>query len=428
MAHLTGVFQRGSAFYLRIVLPKGHPLSARYRNGRFVKSLGTCSHREALQRGLAKRAEVLCGFTPVVQLPALAPVAHTPAPPLAIVVAQPPAAVVVELKPTLTLRGVYEKWKDSKAPSADSENACLRAVVLFEECLGRKIDLHTLTRAQGDTFRAWLLTKDATSKTSRDRFTWVKSLLKYASRDLEAISKSPWEGLNIAHRTTARRRPWSPDELSTLFSQPLFTSYALPKDFKAGKDAAYWIPIIGLYSGARVGELAQLRTEDVITSGPIPLFSITDEGESQRVKSDSGIRVIPIHPELVRLGFLEYVEQVRNTSATALWPAMKMRDGRPGGYFSAWFGTFRKAAGLTEKYPDFHCLRHTVRTGMSRAGIDHKVQDELTGHKPQGSVGTRVYQQVSEDELVKAVAALEYPGLNLPRVFKSAGDYSKIES
>jgi hypothetical protein len=68
MAHLTGVFQRGSAFYLRIVLPKGHPLSTRYRNGRFVKSLGTCSHREALQRGLAKRAEVLCGFTPVVKM------------------------------------------------------------------------------------------------------------------------------------------------------------------------------------------------------------------------------------------------------------------------------------------------------------------------------------------------------------------------
>lgn len=96
---------------------------------------------------------------------------------------------------------------------------------------------------------------------------------------------------------------------------------------------------------------------------------------------------------------------------------------RPGGYFSARFGIFRKAAGLTEKYPDFHCLRHSVRTGMSRAGIDHKVQDELTGHKPQGSVGTRVYQQVSEDELVKAMAALEYPGLKLPRVFKSAGGY-----
>jgi hypothetical protein len=43
MAHLTGVFQRGSAFYLRIVLPKGHPLSAAYRNGRFVKALCTCT-------------------------------------------------------------------------------------------------------------------------------------------------------------------------------------------------------------------------------------------------------------------------------------------------------------------------------------------------------------------------------------------------
>lgn len=96
----------------------------------------------------------------------------------------------MELKAKLTLRGVYEKWNGSKAASADSENACLRAVVLFEQRLGAKIDIHTLTRAQGDTFRAWLLTKGATSKTSRDRFTWVKSLLKYVTRDLEAIPKS----------------------------------------------------------------------------------------------------------------------------------------------------------------------------------------------------------------------------------------------
>lgn len=62
-----------------------------------------------------------------------------------------------------------------------------------------------------------------------------------------------------------------------------------------------------MYSGSRVAELAQFRTEAVITSRPIPVFSITDEGESLRGKSDSGIRVIPIHQEPIRLGFLEYV-------------------------------------------------------------------------------------------------------------------------
>jgi hypothetical protein len=108
-----------------------------------------------------------------------------------------------------------------------------------------------LTRAPGDQFRAWLLTLSATSKTSRDPFTWVKSLLKYAVRDLELLTKSPWEGLDIAHKTTARRRPWRPEELALVFGEPLFTRYELPNDTKAGADAAYWVPLIGLYTGAR---------------------------------------------------------------------------------------------------------------------------------------------------------------------------------
>ncbi|MDP1782341.1 MAG: site-specific integrase [Hydrogenophaga sp.] len=292
----------------------------------------------------------------------------------------------------------------------------MRALVLCEECLG-PVDVTQLTRAQGDTFRAWLLTKGATSKTSRDRLNWLKTLLKYAARDLEVITKSPWVGLEIAHRTTARRRPWKPDELAMLFSQPLFTRYELPKEWRAGGAAAYWIPLIGLFTGARISELAQLRPEDVSTSGPIPHLGITDAGEGQQVKTSASVRSIPIHPELVRLGFLEYVEAMQKACERSLWPDLKLRMGRPGGFISQWFGDFRKTVGLIEQYPDFHCFRHTVRTHMSRAGVDHKVQDCITGHETGGSTGTRVYQHTDEQELMNAVLTLDYPCLVLPRVY-----------
>lgn len=413
MSQLTGLFQRGNAFYLRIVLPKGHLLLARHPGGRLVKSLGTCNPRDAARLGLQKRAEVLCGFEigqPRANVAALRPALATP--PIAPL--PPPAPPTLDL---LTLRHVYQKWSASKKPSKDTASACLRAVVLFEECLGSDTDMRTLNRAKGDEFRSWLLTKEATSKTSRDRLTWVKSLLKYAARDLEALHRNPWDGLDITHKTTARRRPWTPQELKTLFAHALFTCYELPKEYKAGKAAAYWIPLIGLYTGARISELAQLRVNDVNTSGAIPMLSISDEGEGQQVKTAASVRTIPVHTDLLRLGLLDYVAMVQESGATSLWPDLKFRDGKPGGYISAWFGTFKRAIGLHEQYPDFHCFRHTVRTVMSQAGIDHKVQDQVTGHTPQGSVGTRVYQHISDGEMVKAIAALQYPELNLPRVF-----------
>lgn len=404
MAGLTGLFKRGGSFYLRIVLPKHHPLLSKYANGHFVQTLGACSHREAVRRGTIRRAEVLAGL----QL-------STPAQPSPEAPVAPQERRVARPTP-VTLRDVYDRWKASKKRSADAESSCMRALVLCEECLG-PVDVTQLTRAQGDTFRAWLLTKGATSKTSRDRLNWLKTLLKYAARDLEVITKSPWVGLEIAHRTTARRRPWKPDELAMLFSQPLFTRYELPKEWRAGGAAAYWIPLIGLFTGARISELAQLRPEDVSTSGPIPHLGITDAGEGQQVKTSASVRSIPIHPELVRLGFLEYVEAMQKACERSLWPDLKLRMGRPGGFISQWFGDFRKTVGLIEQYPDFHCFRHTVRTHMSRAGVDHKVQDCITGHETGGSTGTRVYQHTDEQELMNAVLTLDYPCLVLPRVY-----------
>ena len=61
MAGLTGLFQRGSCYYLRVVLPLNHPLQKTYKNGKFVQSLGRCTYRDAIREGTIKRAQVLYG-------------------------------------------------------------------------------------------------------------------------------------------------------------------------------------------------------------------------------------------------------------------------------------------------------------------------------------------------------------------------------
>ena len=165
----------------------------------------------------------------------------------------------------VSLRDIHHRWTASRQRSADSVSACLRAVQLFEECAG-PIALHQITRQHGDTFRAWLLepARNTEAKTARDRLTWLKSLLKYTAQDLEALPRQPWEGLDITFSDCPKRRPWTAAELDKFFNRPLFQRGELPTDRRAGKHAAYWIPLLGLFTGARVGELAQLRVRDVI--------------------------------------------------------------------------------------------------------------------------------------------------------------------
>lgn len=47
------------------------------------------------------------------------------------------------------------------------------------------------------------------------------------------------------------------EELGLIFSDPLWTKHAIPTDKKAGKEAAFWIPLIACYT-ARLTEIAQL--------------------------------------------------------------------------------------------------------------------------------------------------------------------------
>lgn len=427
MATLIGLHRRGGIYHLRIVVPKD--LRARFGRSYVRKSLGTSDRSQAELLGTVERARLLALFNTAKQssdeLPKLSEQAQRVLAPLQGITLpsdlETPSSAAQAAQPprpkTLTLRQLYEqRWKPSKLRTKGSEHACLLAVECCEKALGT-LPIDQLNRQHGDSFRTWLLQQPISSKTARDRFTWVKTLLGYAHRELELIPKQPWQGMEIQVSKTQARRPWEDSELQQLFSQPLFTTYAIPPEKKSGRDAAYWVPLIALYSGARIGELAQLRTEDITTVGEVPLLRITNSGDGQRVKTEASNRSIPIHSELVRLGLLDYVQAIKDAGHDRLWPMLKADADRPGLILSNWFGQYRRNIGLTGKYPDFHSFRHLVRTRMSRAKIPDKVQDTITGHETQGSIGTKVYQSVSLEDRIEAVEAISYPLLNLSKVY-----------
>jgi hypothetical protein len=83
------------------------------------------------------------------------------------------------------------------------------------------------------------------------------------------------------------------------------------------RDHRYWVPLVALFSDARLNELEQLEVTDVQEGTGVTVLKITtlwdgdDPGDEKLIKTVAGERIVPIHPELMRLGFLDYVKQRR---------------------------------------------------------------------------------------------------------------------
>jgi integrase len=120
------------------------------------------------------------------------------------------------------------------------------------------------------------------------------------------------------------RDPWQVDELKLLFGSPVFTSRARPVGGRG--EAAFWLPLLALFTGARLGELAPLTPADISTDASTGIAVITikeDLEQGRTLKTLVSRRAIPVHPELVRIGFLEFVDDVRSGGKEArLFPLL----------------------------------------------------------------------------------------------------------
>ena len=57
----------------------------------------------------------------------------------------------------------------------------------------------------------------------------------------------------------------------------------------------YWVTNIAAYTGARLGEVAQLTTNDIELRDNIWCFSFNNQN-GKKIKTQSSIRKVPIHP------------------------------------------------------------------------------------------------------------------------------------
>jgi len=258
-------------------------------------------------------------------------------------------------------------------------------------------------------------------KTLKRHFAALGSLFKYLIERGEYVGQNPAHGFSFPEKVRAKtkRRMWEGDKLRTLFNSPVWTGCktktqrAVPGSLII-KDQKYWLPLLGLYHGNRLEEFAQLIRSDVRFEDDLWYCDINSEGVKQ-VKNDQSKRRVPIHPVLLTLGFLEYVEGIAPNPTDRLFPMLKPggADKKVGHAFSKWWTIYRRKIGVYEPGLDYHSFRHGVTTKLYAAEVSDVFVDELTGHEGKGTSRAVYTKEMPLRKLYEAICKVEWPEVSI---------------
>ena len=251
------------------------------------------------------------------------------------------------------------------------------------------------------------------------RFVVDKGGLTVSERS-ELVEKHRFRISDVADNE--QREAWSMADLKILFNSEVWS-------VDRPRDAKFWLPLLALFHGARVEEFADLCRADVFFETESKLNAIriiayeTEDGRQRTLKTRSSRRTIPVHPEIIQLGFLDYVDAVAKSSAAPLFPdlAPQGADGKRGPRLTRWFVSYRRKLGIYREGVGMHAFRHLLATTLNNKITDVRQKrslDYITGHAAQGSEGSVRYDKGPGLRLVyETLALLEYPELDFRRLY-----------
>jgi integrase len=384
---------------------------------------------EALERGRERDAGTFSGAPkdPLVQPPTVKP--------------QPAAEGIVVL---------FDRFRQesSNAVSADTWSQNRKIVLLYDEFVGGKAHVSAINRknirdwkanlfkwpvkaADTNAFKGLSFIKVIEKNESIGKpFIQPKTINRYLSAvgsfagwllSNDFLQEDVMAGMYLNYdRETHPVLPYTAEQLKRIFGSPLFHRCGGDKrEAETGaievRDWRYWIPYIGLYTGARLGEIAQLLAGDVRQLHGVWMFHITREGSrTKSVKTRGSERVVPMHSALIKLGLLDYLARMKAEGHKNLFPEIKpdargFRSGTPSSFLNDYF---RDIGVKLDKSVNFHSFRHGIADAFRAAGYLDEQFNMLLGHTKATTTGRYgILPEGILSERVKMIEAAEFPGL-----------------
>lgn len=356
-----------------------------------------------------------------------------PVPPAAPAVAPTP---VTQTPPFDPANRISVRWDEYFQQAAGSKWTTPRSIKgnkrkfeLFMTCWGKDGDVSTIEREDINQFIRYLredkeveagdrLGDDGLGHRSVDNHVdVVAGFLEWARNKgyYPDNKRLPTDGQRLFKKKARKKAAGLANPIHTIGQlQTLFD----PKGFHPTEAHHFWPPLIALFTGARRREVAQLLLSDFYVKDGIQAMSINIlEDEDKSVKSAAAIRVIPVHPELINLGLLDYLQDVKTLGlGPEVFPGIGTNaDGEKGNAVGNFWRNHMKKLGLfNSRSPTFHSFRSTALQELKDRGVEWEMRCQLAGHEiehvSEGYNPNKFsLQRLMEDGIPK----LRYEGLDL---------------
>jgi len=304
-----------------------------------------------------------------------------------------------------------------------------------------KMPSNATKRYPGKTIREAISQADAkgdssrlASNSRRNYFFNMFSVFGFAV-EIKQLAANPFDDRYLKQRFTPKVSEaekeetaisFTVEELNLLFHAPLYTGC---QDDKRGykkpgpnvvRRGRFWVPIIALFHGLRLNEICQLYSQDVKRIDGELIFevrSFLDGGtkSEKRLKNEGSTRTVPIHPELLKMGFEQFVN-IRKHDATSprLFPELRpaKKSGSYSDVFSKWFLSFAAHAIGKRTRPTFHGFRHGWRDALREADVSPERVKRLGGWREEGEHANYGRAKLVK-ELKAEISKVRYEGLDL---------------
>ena len=262
---------------------------------------------------------------------------------------------------------------DTKASSINRE--MVRTFMLFLAKLPVRFALSKKTRGrpiQEVVEIAQQLNLECSSiPTVNKRLDVLRAVFSYGLEE-DKVAKNPFVNLRMkeAKKAKSKRQPMGEHDLTKLFNGLTLGS----EDF--------WVTMIAAYQGARQNEILQLRREDIFKERDTWVISFHDRFDDNSLKTESSVRVVPVHRHLISLGLGDWVEAIGK--GERLFQSASL--GIYGNYSQAYSKHINAVFRSLRVTNHFHSLRHSFRDACREAEVASDIADYLGGWSGSTSV------------------------------------------